>query len=197
VPVTGAEPTAWPRRAAGLERVVESGILGGVVAGIPMGLFAMVASGSWLGQGVFTPAYRLAFMVETTVLDTAMREAAAGDPFYLVNEAFGFGVGIHCFVAGSLGAVFACVAWALRLRRPPALAVAGVLYGLAAAAAAGLVGLPAVARAMALGPPVASLAAQVGWPAFVAAHVLYGLTLGLWRPLRRAVNGPGEGATGP
>jgi hypothetical protein len=193
VPVAGAGETAWSRRAAGLERVVEAGILGGVVAGIAMGLFTMLASATWLGDGLFTPAYRVAFLVETTVLDTALREAAAGDRFYLSREALSFGVALHCFVAGGLGAVFALAARALRPRGRRALAIAGAAYGLVVAGLTGLVVLPAIARLLDLGAPIAALAGAVGWPSYLAAHAVYGLALVLWPPLRAAVAGPEGG----
>lgn len=187
MPVDRAEGSLRPPRAAGLERAVEAGIVGGVVAGIPMALFVVVASATWLGDGLFTPAYRVATMVETTVLDTSLRDAEAGDPFSFSREAVAFGLALHCFAAGSLGAIFACLAMALRPRGARALAVAGVAYALAAGVVIGLAVLPALARPMELGEPFASLAAIVGWPSFLAAHAIYGLALGLWPPLRAAV----------
>jgi hypothetical protein len=195
VPVASADGSLRPSRAAGLERVAEAGIVGGVVAGIPMALFVVVASATWLGDGLFTPAYRIATMVETTVLDTSLRAAGAGDPFFLSREAVAFGVAVHCFAAGSLGAIFACLARALRLRGARALAVAGATYALAAAVLIGLAVLPALARPMGLGEPFASLATVVGWPSFLAAHAIYGLALGLWPPLRTALAPPAPGPT--
>jgi hypothetical protein len=193
VPLEGAGESPWSRRATGLERVVEAGILGGVVAGIAMGLFVMLASATWLGDGLFTPAYRVAFIVETTVLDTALREAAAGDRFYLSREAFSFGIALHCFAAGGFGALFALAARALRPRGRRALALTGLAYGLLVAALTGLVVLPAIGRMGDLGAPIGSLAGAVGWPSFLAAHAVYGLALVLWPPLRTAVAGPPSG----
>jgi hypothetical protein len=189
--------SARARQVAGLERVVEAGILAGVAAAVPMGLFAMVASATWLGDGLYAPAYRVAFMVETTVLDESVRRVAAGDLFYFSREAFAFGVALHCFVAGSLGAVFACAARALRPRGAVALAGYGVLYALMVMAVMGLVVLPALGRELAPGAPLGSLVREVGWPALVVAHVLYGLTLTFWPPLRAAVLPPAGGRSNP
>jgi hypothetical protein len=179
--------SARARQMAGFERVVEAGILSGVAGAVPMGLFAMVASATWLGDGLYAPAYRVALMVETTALDESMRRAAAGDLFYLSREAFAFGVALHCFVAGALGAVFALVARALRPRNLVALAGYGVLYALVVLAVMSLVVLPALGRELAPGAPLGSLADEVGLAALVAGHVLYGITLAAWPPLRAAV----------
>jgi hypothetical protein len=184
---------ARARRVAGFERVAEAGILAGVAGAILMGLFAMVASATWLGDGLYAPAYRVAFMVETTALDESVRRAAAGDLFYLSREAFAFGVALHCFVAGALGAVFAFVARALRPRDIVALAGYGVLYALVVLAVMSLVVLPALGRELAPGAPLGSLAQEIGWASLVFAHALYGVGLTLWPPLRAAVLRPGAG----
>jgi hypothetical protein len=183
----GGTDAARARRAASLERVVEAGILAGVAGAIPMGLFAMIASATWLGDGLYTPAYRVAFMVETTAVDESIRRAAAGDPFYLSREAFAFGLALHCFVAGAFGAVFALAARALRPRSAAALAGYGFLYALGVLAVMSLVVLPALARHLAPGRALGSLAEEVGLVSLVLAHVLYGIAMTAWPPLRAAV----------
>ena len=186
----GTAGTAPGRRAAGLERLVEAGILAGVAGAVPMGLFAMVASVSWLGDGLYTPAYRVAFMVDTSAVDEAVRRAAAGEATYLSREAFAFGVALHCFTAGVLGAVFALAARALRPRRALALAGYGALYGLAVLGVMTLAVLPALARSMAPGAALGALATEVGLPALVVAHLLFGAGMAAWPPLRAAVLRP-------
>src|SRR5262245_59983323 len=68
----GAAGAARSRPPLSLERVVDAGILAGVVGAIVMGAFAMIASATWLHEGLYAPAYRVAFMVETTVLDESI-----------------------------------------------------------------------------------------------------------------------------
>lgn len=178
--------------AVGLERVLERGILAGMLAAVPPGLLLMVVS-AVQGRGLFTPAYRIATFVDADVLDTALRQAAAGDGLYFSREAFFFGVALNCFVGGGFGAGFAALAYALGLRTRVALVRAGLLYGLALLLIMGLVVLPPLGRLLELGRPVTDFAGAIGWPAFVAAHLLYGALLGRWSPSRGAAP-PGEQA---
>lgn len=169
--------TDRPRRGADLERSVEAGILTGMLAAVPMGLLLMLIS-VVQGRGLFTPAYRIAFILDTTELDTALRRAELGDHTYLGREALLFGATQHFFVAAALGVGFALLARVLRPGSRASLVRLGILYALAGMVLMSVAVLPVLARALALGPPVANLGGAIGWPAFVAAHVVFGAILG-------------------
>jgi hypothetical protein len=178
-----------------LEQTVEGGILTGMLASLPAAALLMFVSGLQ-GRGLFTPAYRIANLVDADILDTALRAARAGDDLYFAQEPFFFGAAMHLFTAAALGAGFAVLARALGLRTRRHLVRAGALYGVAVLLVMGLVVLPVLGHLLDLGRAVTSFAGSVGWPAFVAAHLIYGALLGWWSPLRNTA-APGGQAPSP
>jgi len=167
-----------------IERVIEAGILAGMVAAVAMGIFAATASASYLQMGFYTPMYRIAAVLDPTSMLVSLQEAEAGSPsFYFDLQPLVAGTAMHLAIAGFFGVVFALLARGLRVRGPAALP-AGILYGLAVMALMGLVVLPLAADLLGGGPPIADAASIVGWPTFAAEHVLYGLTLGGWTVIR-------------
>jgi hypothetical protein len=162
-----------------LERAVETGMMTGMVAAVPMGMFAMTAAATYQHLGFFTPMYRIAAVLDPTSLLVSLQEADAGSPFYFDPQPMFAGGAMHLALGGFFGVVFALLARSLRVRGPAALA-AGVGYGLAVMALMGLVVLPLVADLLGGGRLVGDAASIVGWPTFAAWHVLYGLALGVW-----------------
>jgi uncharacterized membrane protein YagU involved in acid resistance len=154
-----------------------------MAAGVAVGLFAMVASATYLGRGFFTPMYHAAFIIDGQTMGVAIEKAASGEPFYLVRETLVFGMIVHIMVGGALGAVFAVVARRFRLHGPRAIA-GGVVYGIAAMAFMSLVVLPQAAVLFAAGEPISRMGDEIGWTTFVAQFVVFGLALGLWPYLR-------------
>ena len=171
------------------ERVAERGVSAGLVASAILGLFAMVASATYLGRGFFTPMYHAAFIVDPQTMGVAIGKAGAGETFYFAREAFLFGMIIHILVGGALGAVFAVLARAFRLHGIRAIA-GGLVYGLAVMALMSLVVLPQVAAMSGAGRPISHMADQLGWPTFVAYFAVFGLALGSWVYLRPQDIGP-------
>jgi uncharacterized membrane protein YagU involved in acid resistance len=168
-----------------VQRAMEAGIMAGLLAALPMGLLTMIASATWRHAGFFTPAYRVAAILDPNPLQASLEEAATGSAFYFDQQPMFAGGAAHLGVGCVFGVVFALLAYALRPRGPAALG-AGVAYGLAVMAFMALAGLPLAERVLGGGEAISGLPGAVGWPTFVAVHVLYGLVLGGWLLLRPA-----------
>ncbi|HEU4398973.1 MAG TPA: hypothetical protein VFU54_14205 [Actinomycetota bacterium] len=171
-------------RLAGVERAIETGMLAGMAAAVPMGIFAMIASATWQRAGFYTPWYRIASVLDPLPLEASLEEAAADTPsFYFYPQPMFAGFAVHLAIGGFFGVLFVLLVRALRVRGRAAVA-AGLLYGLAVAALMGLVLLPVAAEQLGGGRQIAEAASIVGWPTFAAWHLLYGLGLGIWMALR-------------
>lgn len=166
-----------------VERTIELGMMAGMAAAVPMGIFALIASGTWQHAGVYTPVYRIAAMLDPSPLEVSLEEAAAGSSFYFDPQPFFSGGAVHLALGGFFGVIFALLSRRLRWRGRLALA-AGVVYGLAVLALMSLVVLPVAAGLVGAGREIADTASITGWPTFVVAHLLYGLGLGTWAALR-------------
>jgi hypothetical protein len=167
------------RRPEALERTLEKGVFFGVLGSIPMGLCAMLASGTYQGRGFYTPAYHVAFTIDPNTFGLSLGRAAAGERFFMSQEAFVFGLAIHVVVAGIFGALFAVVATRLRLRGTQVL-VGGLVYGLAVMVLMSALVLPLAGAAFDAGDPIARMGSEIGWATFAALHAVFGLALGTW-----------------
>jgi hypothetical protein len=162
-----------------VQRAMEAGIMAGLVAAVPMGIFALIASQATQNDGFFTPVYRVASIIDPAPLAASIQEAALGSKFYFDQQPFFSAGAAHLGVGCFFGAVFALVARRLRLHGRAALA-GGVLYGLAVMAFMAFAGLPAIAAVLGGGEVIRDLPGGLGWPTFVLAHAVYGLALGIW-----------------
>jgi hypothetical protein len=160
-----------------LERTLENGILNGLAAGVPMGLFMMVASIAWGHGGAFTPFYRIAAVLDRAAFDISVQEAATGSRFWLEPQSALPGACVHLALAGLFGVLFVLLAHEGRGARPIALVLAGVAWGLVVAILMVPV-LRLVGRSVGGGALVADLPAQLGWPTYLGMHLVYGLALG-------------------
>ena len=142
-----------------------------------MGLFMMAASATWGHAGVFTPFYRIAGILDRAAYDLSVQEAAGGSRFWLEVQTALPGACVHLALAGLFGMLFVLVVQAGRALRPAAVVAAGVLWGLAVAMAMVPV-LGLVGRRVGGGALVAGFPAQVGWPTYLAMHLVYGAALG-------------------
>jgi hypothetical protein len=175
-------------RLAGVERAIENGMMAGMAAAVPMGIFAMIASATWQRAGFFTPMYRIASVLDPLPLEASLEEAAAGSPsFYFYPQPMFAGAAVHLAIGGFFGILFVALARALRVRGPAGSGLrsasplaAGALYGLAVAALMGLALLPVAAEWLGGGRQIAEAASIVGWPTFLGWHLVYGLGLGTW-----------------
>jgi hypothetical protein len=171
-------------RLAGVERAVETGMMAGMAAAVPMAIFAMIASATWQHAGFYTPWYRIASVLDPLPLQASLEEAATDRPsFYFYPQPMFAGLAVHLAIGGFFGILFVLLVRALRVRGRVTLAV-GVAYGLVVGALMGLVLLPLVADLLGAGREIGETASIVGWPTFTAWHLLYGLGLGTWGMLR-------------
>jgi hypothetical protein len=173
-------------RGEAIDRAVVPGVLAGIVAAAVMGLFAAIAAATWRHLTFSAPLREIAALASPD-LPTQGADAA--------KQPLVFAMAIHLGVGGFFGALFGLLARAARLRGRAAV-LAGALYGLVVMALMGLAVLPAVGELSGAGDPISNLAGGVGWATFAAAHVLFGLILGLWVLVRPWDVHPGLTAPG-
>jgi uncharacterized membrane protein YagU involved in acid resistance len=169
--------------AATIDRILVPGILAGMTAAIPMGLFAMIAAATYQHRGFYTPLYQIASLLGDDTLGASVRQAARGEPFYFVPEPVVFGASTHLMVGAFFGAVFAVVTKPARSRSISVLT--GIVYGLVVMLAMGLVVVPAADAVLGRAERLQDLPSMAGWWTFTFQHVIYGLVLGWWPWLRR------------
>src|SRR5919197_2191595 len=99
-----------------LELVLQRGIFAGFAASAVMGVFAMLASATYEGRGLFTPAYHVALVIDPNTMNQSLQKAEAGERFFFSQEAFIFGMAAHVMVGAVFGALFAVLAMRLHLR---------------------------------------------------------------------------------
>lgn len=181
-----------PRAASSIDRILVPGILAGMVAGVPMGIFSMIAAATYQQRGFFTPMYHITSLLGDDTAARSLQKAASGDVFFFVPEPTIFGVAMHLVVGGFFGAIFSVVARAVVARvlpsrtvpfRPSIIAV-GVAYALLVMLLMSLVLVPAADAVLSGEERVSSFASVAGWGTFTIQHVIYGLVLGLWPVFR-------------
>jgi len=186
-----------PRAASSIDRIVVPGILAGMVAAVPMGIFSMIAAATYQHRGFFLPMYHIASLLGDDTAARSLQEAARGDVFFFVPEPAIFGVAMHLVVGGFFGAIFAVVARVLLFRVEPSRALpsralpsrasiiaVGVVYALLVLLLMSLVLVPAADAVLSGEERVSSFASVAGWGTFTIQHVIYGLVLGLWPVFR-------------
>ena len=181
-----------PRAASSIDRIVVPGILAGMVAAVPMGIFSMIAAATYQHRGFFLPMYHIASLLGDDTAARSLQEAASGDVFFFVPEPAIFGVAMHLVVGGFFGAIFAVVARVLLSRVEPSRALpsrasiiaVGVVYALLVMLLMSFVLVPAADAVLSGEERVSSFASVAGWGTFTIQHVIYGLVLGLWPVFR-------------
>ncbi len=160
-------------------RTVGRGVLAGIVAGIAMAMFAMIAAATYQGTGFFTPMYHIAStFIDPTAMETSMKEAMGGNLYYFTAGPAALGMAIHMVTAIAFGVIFALlVTWVdLQGRVAP---VVGAVYGLGVFALMSFAVLPVVADLFGGGKPIADMPVMVGYATFGIEHAIFGLVLGL------------------
>jgi hypothetical protein len=165
-------------RGEAIDRAVAPGILAGLVAALVMGLFAMLAAAAWRHLPFTMPLREIAAVANPAFADPPAR-GPGGQQVDVGRDLLVFAGAIHLAVGGLFGALFALLARMARLRGRAAVA-AGLLYGLGILALTTALVLPLVGRLTGAGEPISNLAGRMGWGTFTAAHLLFGLALGLW-----------------
>ena len=149
-----------------------------MAAGVPMGLFMVAASATWGNAGGFTPFYRIAAILDSAAYDISLQEAATGSRFWLEPQTALPGACVHLGLAAFFGMLFYLL-WQQggRGARPAVVVLAGAVWGLLVA----FVMLPVlrlVGNSVGGGALIAELPRQLGWPTYLAMHLVYGLALG-------------------
>ena len=160
-----------------LERTLEAGILNGLGAGVPMGLFLATASATWGHAGFFTPFYRIAAVLDPAAYQISVEQAAAGSRFWFEPQTALPGACVHLGLAAFFGMLFALVWRGVRQARPGATVLAGAGWGLVVA----VVMVPVLrfcGQAVGGGGLIADAPSSIGWPTYAAMHLVYGLSLG-------------------
>jgi hypothetical protein len=154
-----------------LRRVVVTGLIVGLIAGVMMAMYAMLASATFLGQGFFTPLYGIA---SPLVGQQAMMASMKAGLYFTVGPAL-LGLMIHMLWSAFYGVIFGLLARAAHLTGVLGL-LAGIIYGGVVMVVMSFVVLPVVG--------VGSMPHLIGWPSFTIEHLLFGMVLGLWPLLR-------------
>jgi len=145
------------------------GILVGMLGGILMVLFSMIATVTYLQWGFFTPLYAIAApLIGQSALMTSMRQGG----FYLAPGPALLGLVVHLLWAGLWGLIFGLLARRLHLTGGAAI-ISGLIYGVLVMLVMIFIVVPIV-RAP-------NLLQLLGSFSFTIANALfYGLPLGLW-----------------
>src|SRR3989440_3784129 len=162
------------------------GALAGVIGGVLMALFTMLATATYLQMGFFTPLYAIAApLIGRQTLLTSMTNGV----FYFAPGPALLGLVVHLLWSAFWGMIFGLIARGLHLTEGVAI-ISGLVYGLLVMLVMLFIVVPIV------GAP--DLLRLVGTLSFIIANALfYGLPLGLWPvvqpqsftgpPARRAV----------
>jgi hypothetical protein len=150
-----------------------------------MGLFMAVASATWGDAGFFTPFYRIAAVLDPAAYDISLEQAAAGSRFWFEPQTALPGACVHLGLAAFSGMLFGLLWRGDRRAGPGATLLAAVAWGLAVAAAMVPV-LHFCGQAVGGGGLIADAPSSIGWPTYVAMHLVYGLGLGAIVALRAA-----------
>jgi uncharacterized membrane protein YagU involved in acid resistance len=145
------------------------GALAGVIGGVLMAMFTMLATATYLQMGFFTPLYAIvAPLIGRQTLLTSM----ANGVFYFAPGPALLGLLVHLLWSAFWGMIFGLIAHRLHLTEGVAI-IGGLVYGLLVMLVMLFIVMPIV------GAP--DLLRLVGALSFIIAHALfYGLPLGLW-----------------
>jgi hypothetical protein len=153
---------------------------------VPTGLFMAVASATWGHGGFFTPFYRIAAVLDPAAYDISLQEAVTGSRFWFEAQTALPGACVHLGLAAFFGMLFGLVWRGGRQASPGATVLAGVGWGLLVAVVMVPV-LGLAGRGLGGGDLIAHAPEQIGWPTYVAMHLVYGLSLGAIVALRAAL----------
>ena len=145
------------------------GALVGMIGGVLMAIFTMLATATYLQMGFFTPLYAIAVpLIGRQPLLTSLTNGV----FYFAAGPALLGLLVHLLWAAFWGMIFGLIARGLHLTEGVAI-ISGLIYGLLVMLVMSFIVVPLV------GAP--DLLRLVGSISLIIAHALfYGLPLGLW-----------------
>ena len=144
-----------------------------------------IASATWGQAGFFTPFYRIAAVLDPAAYDISLEEAASGSKFWFEPQTALPGACVHLGLAAFFGLLFGLLWRGDRRAGPGATVLAGIAWGLVVA----VVMVPVLrfcGQTVGGGGLIADAPALMGWPTYVAMHLVYGLSLGGIVALRAA-----------
>jgi hypothetical protein len=144
-----------------------------------------VASVAWGQAGFFTPFYRIAAVLDPAAYDISLEQAASGSKFWFEPQTALPGACVHLGLAAFFGLLFGLLWRGDRRAGPGATVLAGIAWGLVVA----VVMVPVLrfcGQTVGGGGLIADAPALMGWPTYVAMHLVYGLSLGGIVALRAA-----------
>ena len=150
-----------------------------------MGLFMAIASATWGHAGFFTPFYRIAAVLDPAAYDISLEQAATGSRFWFEPQTALPGTCVHLGLAAFFGMVFGLLWRGGRRASPGATLLAAVAWGLVVAVVMVPV-LRVCGQAVGGGGLIADAPSSIGWPTYLAMHLVYGLGLGAIVALRAA-----------
>jgi hypothetical protein len=154
-------------------RLLVMGALAGIIAGVIMVIYAMIASATFLGQSWLTPLYGVASpLVGLMPLLLSLRQET-----YFATGPAALGLFIHLFWSALYGLLFALLVSFLHLHNEKAM-LGGLVYSLAILVIMNFVVLPIVGAE--------NLPTIIGGPSFLVEHLIFGIVLGLWPLVRPA-----------
>ncbi len=154
-------------------RFIGAGAIAGIIAGMVMAMYAMLASTTFLGQGLFTPLYGIAApIVGMGAMTTSMHMGV----YFTLGPAL-VGLMVHMMFSAVFGVIFGFIARAVHLHGGIAV-LGGMVYGVVVLLLMSFIVLPIVGAG--------TMPSTVGWPSFTLEHLMYGVVLGLWPVLRSA-----------
>ena len=168
-----AMPTT--RNAHQVFQILPRGVIVGLIGGVLMALFAMIASATYMQMGFFTPLYAVATpLIGQQPLLTSIRDGI----FYLAFSPALLGLMIHLLWSALWGLIFGLLAHRLHLTGGGAI-IGGLVYGVLVMLVMFFIVLPFVGAS-------SLLRVLGGWSfSLIIAHALfYGLPLGLWPVLQ-------------
>lgn len=156
--------------------LIRSGIAG-MVGGIAMAMYAMIASLTYQHHGFFTPLYHISALTGSPAsMVTSMQETMFGHSFWLAPGAALVGLVIHMLTGAAYGTMFAVVA---RHLPRASYGLVGAGYGIMVFFLSSFVFLPIVASVSGAGDPIRHMASIVGYGTFAVEHLIFGVALGV------------------
>jgi len=158
-----------------LPQILLWGVIAGIIGGVLMALFVMIASATYLHMGFFTPLYAIA---EPLIGPQPLLTSIADGTFYLAPGPALLGLVSHLLWSAFWGLIFGLFARRLHLTGGKAI-ISGLVYGVLVMLVMVFLVLPIVGAS--------SLQQILGGWAFVltvANALFYGISLGLWPVLQ-------------
>jgi len=158
-----------------LNHILPRGVIVGVIGGILMAIFVMIASATYLHMGFFTPLYAIA---EPLIGVQPLLTSLADGIFYLAPGPALLGLVGHLLWSALWGLIFGLLAHRLHLTGGRAI-ISGLIYGVLVMLVMVFLVLPIVGAS--------SLLPLLGGWAFmitIANALFYGMSLGLWPVLQ-------------